>query len=198
MGDEPRTFRTAEEAAEYLPAARTIVDRFARAHPGIVVHDNTVVVSRHTMPPVVSFMIWLPHSKSHGCSVISYDASRSAAEIIDDVEKSLSAGKLALKELWLDELEDNNPHLFAAAIAFAGELAGALDPARFGVPGGILMVREGANRYRAEFTVTIFVGDKTYNVDESADLTITAAQSAALVIARLDRRREELLGEGWT
>jgi hypothetical protein len=66
---------------------------------------------------------------------------------------------------------------------------------KFGVPGGILKVHEGASRYRTDFTVMILVGDKTYNVDESADLTITAAQSAALVIARLDRRRKELLGD---
>jgi hypothetical protein len=196
VSDEPPTFRTVREASEYLPGAATLIAEFARAHPGIVVHDGTVVVSRHTRPPIVSFMIWVPHSKANGCSVVSYDASRTWAEIIDGMETSLATAMSNLTDTWFDPPEEADSLLHAAAVAFAFELAVALDPREYVVPDGVLSVREGTNRQRARFTVTILAGDETYDVEEEADLTMRASQSAALVLERLRRRREKLLGCG--
>ncbi|MFF1632634.1 hypothetical protein [Leifsonia sp. NPDC058248] len=190
MSDE--ACKAADETAEYLSRAREMVDEFANDYPEVTVYPCTMTFVAYTEEPAVAFLIWI-REFTHGAAALELNPTGTAEEMRADLIRSMHAARVGLKNLWFDTHEDDNARLQAKVFAVADELTVALNSAHYGAPSGTLTLTEGADQHIAELTISIFVADESYDIEESVDLRASAADAVAELIGRLDERRQRLV-----
>lgn len=184
--------RADDETTEYLARAREVVDEFANDHPNVTVYPGTMTSVDYTKEPTVAFLIWI-REFTHGAAALEMNPTGTAEEMRADLIRWMNAARVRLKNAWYDTYEDDNARLQVKVFVLADELAAALNSADYGAPGGRLTLTEGADQHIAELTISIFVGDEAYDIDESVDLRAPAADAVAELIGRLDERRQRLI-----
>jgi hypothetical protein len=204
LDDEP--YRTLGEAVEYVASARLVVDEFANEHPEVTVYHRTVTSVIYTVAPTIVFMVWIPEF-THGAAVLEFNPTGTADEMQADLIRSLNTARVGLKNLWFNPFDDEanaggaqsetlSLTAEARAIAFAVELAGALDSAQFSIDEGGFRIDRTSENLSATFDVVITAGDRTRHSEQRVDLRAPVADSVAAVVAGLTRQRTKLLTEG--